>query len=61
MQAARHTYVGYKINAIQVGLLSYDSRIYTVFIVTKTSHLTPMQPLFDCFINDRYPIFAVKL
>ena len=19
-----------------------------------------MQPLFDCFINDRYPIFAVK-
>ena len=28
------------------------------FIATKTNHLTPVRPLFDYFIDERYPVFG---
>ena len=35
MQAVRHTHVGYKLIAIQVGLLSHDGRIYMDSLLQK--------------------------
>ncbi|WP_294555484.1 hypothetical protein [uncultured Bacteroides sp.] len=44
MQAVRHTYVGYKLIAIKMGLLSHDSRIYTDSLQQKQAILRLSDP-----------------
>ena len=44
MQAVRHTYVGYKLIAIQVGLLSHDGRIYMDSLLQKQAIIRLSDP-----------------
>ena len=58
MQTVRHTYVGYKLIAIKVGLLSHTGRIYTDSLQQKQTILR-LSDLYSTILLMRDPLFLV--
>lgn len=50
-------YVGYKLIAIQVELLSHDGQIYMDSLLQKQAILRLSDLVLGYFINERYPVF----